>query len=207
MASREADGTFTSATLNYPNTGNVIPSAPTDGTSTPGTVEEFLGVDWNSFALRTGATAPGAFGEELQKTVWRFTGFLNLPDGDSIDVRVYSDDGAALWVGDNVVGSGTVGDLSAFKYKGRFEDCCTPTLTGSASPQPFQLWFWEDGGNTGLRLDFSVQGENDFAALGGDFLLRNDGFGVIPLPATAWLLISGLLGLGALGHKRRLAGT
>lgn len=195
-------GTFTSTAVNYENPANTTTTPqftfPTVGT----TIAAFLGSDALSFS--GGATTKN----NLRNSVWRFTGFVKLAANQTYDFRVSADDGHITWIGD---GAGDFSSSNAFKYRGEYRgvgNCCNFTIAAADEDRilPFQTIFWENTGQTAFRVAFSTEGRDDpesYTVLGGDMLTRDSGVGVIPLPASVWLLLSGLAGLGALQLRRR----
>ncbi len=156
--------TFGSSLINYPL------SAP------PGTVQSastllstFLGSDASSLA---------GTDSYLDGSVFRFTGYLNLIGGD-LEYSVYSDDGFALGIDNDVV----------LSFSGlRSLSPTTGLLDLGVGVKPFELIYFENGGATGVTFK-----------IGGDYATP---VSPVPLPAALPLLIAALGGMAFLRRRR-----
>ncbi|MBK5925834.1 hypothetical protein CCR87_00425, partial [Rhodobaculum claviforme] len=222
--SRPPDGTFTSTALKYPWATDDISSGPeTTMLDFLRRSAEDAG-DYASFTLRDGLTED-ALEPIIRQSVWRFTGALVLSPDTVYQFRIRSDDGNASWLGfDPAVGPSYALDPDRtdpqrarnFNPSGTFDAgdgrCCVYTFDTAEHQHAFdadgnavvafQLLFYERFGKAGLRMLFSTETDDtgafmNYQIVGDDMLVRSDpGVGVIPLPASAVLLVSGLLGLG-----------
>ncbi len=158
-----ADATFTSSAIDYP--------AGADTLSSNKTLAAFLGADAASIDRNAEL--------ELTTSVAVFRGWLDLASGP-LKFSVGSDDGFALFVG------GT--ELSRFSNPRAFKTTDVMADLG-AGRTPFELIYYENFGNTGVRF-----------AIDGTIVTGVAPPAAIPLPATAPLV---LLGLGAVFLLRR----
>lgn len=137
------------------------------------TLEEYLGAD--------AASIVGTTPTDLTYSVFRFSGFLELTAGMNT-VSVGSDDGFVL-------------DLngSALSFDGNRSFATTSVMFDNPTTEliPFELIYWENTGLTGI--EFSLNGE----------IVTGEGRTptVVPLPATAGLLLIGGLGFGLLRRR------
>lgn len=208
LDSRPADGTFTASAIDYPQGDftDVIRSSNGDGVS-GASVADFLGTDMPSFV----AHVPVPADQPLSRSLWRFSGQLRLDPNTEYEFRVRSDDGNATWFGPDHNPDTNFLDSSSFRASGSFTAgdpdafcCVVRRTTDDTGLLDVSMIFYERYGFTGLRMRYSTA-ESDFATfttVGGDMMVRDSGVGVIPLPASAWLLLSGLVGLAALGRAR-----
>lgn len=159
-----ATGTFDSTAIDYPN-------GAADVISNSTSLSTFLGVD--------AASLVGTDATSLTRSVFRFTGFLDLAAGDQL-FSVGSDDGFRLTI-DGV-------EISAASNRSfSFSDATTDAGTGITA---FELIYWENAVVTGV--EFYVDGALAVAAGAPP--------ATVPLPAGFPLA---LLGLGALGLVTR----
>ncbi|MBK5926999.1 VPLPA-CTERM sorting domain-containing protein [Rhodobaculum claviforme] len=211
--SRPADGTFVARAIDYPQ-GEFTDTIQSTDDAAKGLVgapvSDFLGADWPGFT----AHVPIPATQPLNRSLWRFTGVLRLQPGVAYEFRIRSDDGNGTWFGPKSPEVDLL-DTSSFRASGTFNPsdpnaiCCrirvTPDETGLVD---FTMIFYERYGVTGLRMRYSteVDGNGDFVnftTAGGEMLARDSGVGVIPLPASAVLLLTGLFGLGLVARSRR----
>ncbi len=157
-----ATATFESSLIDYP-----ISSTRTQ--KSKNTLAEFLGsVD--------SATLSGAGASELSQSVFRWTGFLDLTGGDTL-LSVASDDGFRL-----LLGGETMEQTTPRGFRTTSE-----TFQMAAGITPVTLWFFENGGKTGV--EFRVNGSLATPTA------------PVPLPATLMLSVAGI---GALVATRRM---
>ena len=160
---READATFASSAIDYPRGADTLASSRT--------LAAFLGEDAGSLS--------GGGDRRLTTSVTVFRGWLDLAAGPQ-RFDVGSDDGFALIVG------GT--EISRFSNPRGF-GTTSVMLDAGAGLTPFELVYYENHGNTGVR--FAVDGTVVTGAVPP---------AAIPLPATAPLAI---LAIGTLALLRR----
>ncbi|QIE42102.1 VPLPA-CTERM sorting domain-containing protein [Meridianimarinicoccus aquatilis] len=161
-----ATATFLSTAIDYPNAGGSI----TDNT----TLQTFLGAD--------GSTLSGAFTNKLDKSVFSFSGTLDLIGTQSL--KIGSDDGFALKLdGVEVLRHSAP---RAFSYTiGSYE------FTGATT---FELIYYENYGNTGVEFQI-----NDTVVTSAMAAAQP---AAVPVPAALPMLLAGL---GAFGLIRRRA--
>ena len=171
IAGGPADATFSSTVIDYPRGGNGAAAAANGTIAAAGTtLAAFLGVD--------AASLSGERDTPLTRSVFRFTGFLDLLAGaETFEVR--SDDGFRLTVGGTLVDS----------FGNRAFRGSPVTVEAGDGRTPFELVYYEDQGNTGV--EFALNGAAASPA-------------VAPIPLPAGLpLLAGALGVLAFIRRRR----
>lgn len=172
--SRSADATFQSTAIDYPNASRQNVSSNT-------VLFDYLGVD--------GYTLSGEHATRVTTSVFRFSGFLDLTEGEQT-FKVGSDDGFELSIDGDVISSYT---------RNRGFRTTTTTVDAGLGITPFQLIYWENHGNTGVefRLDNQLA-EASLAALQGAPAAP-----AVPLPAGLALMLGGLGVLGVIRGVKR----
>lgn len=160
IAGGAPDAVFSVPLIDFPAGGAKTAS---DGT----TLAAFLGLDAAALGAAAGAT--------LDQSVFRFTGFLDLPAGEAL-FTVGSDDGFRLTVGDAVV--------SAFDGRRSFSETAATTDAGEGLT-PFELIYYENQSVTGV--EFSLNGALAVPT-------------VVAAPAALPLLLAALGALAAFGR-------
>jgi hypothetical protein len=164
IAAGPATATFQSTGINYTSsTGGSVSSGSTLNT--------FLGAD--------AASLSGSGTSTLTRSVFRFTGLLNLAAGPQ-QFSVGSDDGFRL----------TIGGVEIATAGNRGFATTSATRDLGAGLSAFELIFYENGGSTGVN--FSINGALAAPA-------------AIPLPASLPLMLLGLGALGAAMRRRKTA--
>ncbi|MBK5926992.1 hypothetical protein [Rhodobaculum claviforme] len=212
IASRPADGTFVSTALNYPQDADTIKSSRAPATEIGG-LEDFLGTDHATFTLRDGVTEPA---RPLEFSLWRFTGVMQLTPGVTYEFRIRSDDGNATWLGFDPATDPVFPTVApnSFRASGTFDPtdpdvvCCRYRVTAEGDGlMPFKMLFYERQYDIGMRMQAATEQEGDafvtFSVVGGEMLRHDAPVGVIPVPAAAGLLVSGLMALALVGVRRR----
>jgi hypothetical protein len=165
MAASGPTSTFVSTLIDYPNGDTNITS------STGTTLASYLGVDAGSIV--------GTSTVNLRRSVFRFTGFLDLlPGAQSFSMG--SDDGFSLSIGGVVIAQQA--NSRAFRFT-------TLSVDAGEGRTPFEFIYFENQGNTGVELFI----DGALAATAP-----------VPLPATLALLMAGL-GILGFSRKRRTA--
>lgn len=166
IETNEATATFDSTTIDYPGAAGSISDATT--------LQEFLG------ATGDGLSLSGAFNNRLEKSVFTFSGILNLNGLQSI--KVGSDDGFGLKLdGVEVLRHSAP---RAFGYTSG-----SHTFTGSTA---FELIYYENYGYTGVEFQINDQIVSSAMSVG------NTAVPSVPLPAGLPLMAGALAGFGLL---------
>jgi hypothetical protein len=158
--------TFTSTLIDYPRGAATTSSSGV-------TLATFLGPD--------AASIVGPSNRTLTRSVFRWTGFINLGAGNRT-FTVRSDDGFRLRIG---------GILVSEQFNQRGFGATNATVNLGAGIKSVELIFFENAGNTGI-----------------DFLINNvlaapvNAPPPVPVPATLPLLLAGLGGLGLMARRR-----
>lgn len=155
--------TFTSTGIDYPAGG-------TNNINSNTTLANFLGPDAASIVGNGNAT--------IMTSVFRFTGFVDLLPGNQ-EFVVGSDDGYRLEIN---------GDRISQQNSPRGFNNTTRNRDPGEGRATFELFFFENFGNTGLEV--FIDGQIATAA-------------PIPIPASLALLLSAVAALGALKWRRR----
>jgi hypothetical protein len=163
IAAGPATATFESTRIDYPaGSGLTIGSGSSLAT--------FLGAD--------AATLSGSSTVAVTRSVFRFTGFLDILGGNTI-FRVSSDDGFRL----------KVGGVQISSFNGTRSFGATSVTRNLASGlTPFELVYFENAGQAGI--EFRVNGALAVPS-------------AVSLPASLGLLMASILGLGVVARKRR----
>ena len=157
--------TFQSSAIDYPQ-GNV------NNTRSSTTLAQYLGGD--------AASIIGPSSMSITRSVFRFTGFLDLTSGNQL-FQVGSDDGFRLTVGGNLVAQHT--NSRGFRFT-------SATSNPGAGRTPFELIYFENRGRTGV--EFFVDGALAAPA-------------PVPLPGAFALLLAGLAAFGFARPLRQAA--
>ena len=172
----------------------VFTSGTEDGFNLTGTESKLIG-----FASLVNGFSPDNY----------ITGDNSLGDDWVLDL-VESDGSAFEFVSlDSILGPATSGNVVTVRgYAGSDlvgTETFSPPLAGTETAQTFSA-----GSLSGIALtSLQIIGQVDpgdpsgFTVFVDDIILENDAT-VVPLPATVWLLISGLGVIGALSRKRRV---
>lgn len=155
--------TFESTGIDYPNGG-------TNNVSSSSTLASFLGADAASIVGNSNAT--------VQTSVFRFTGFVDLEPGTQQFI-VGSDDGFQLTINDVRISQ---------QSRPRGFANTTRNRNPGSGIVPFELFFYENFGNTGLEV--FIDGQVAEAS-------------PIPIPAGLPLLLSAFAALGLLKWRGR----
>ena len=135
---------------------------------------DFLGVD--------AASIVGTGSDTMEFSVFRFTGFVELLAGPTT-VTVASDDGFLL----------TLGDFQMeFDDERSFRTTSDSFDTPVTEVVPFTLIYWENLGRSGVEFSINDEIVQGFSA----------DVPVVPLPASAGLLLIGAVAFGAFRMRR-----
>lgn len=154
--------TFESTGIDYPNGG-------TNNVSSTSTLASFLGADAASIVGNGNAT--------VETSVFRFTGFVDLEPGTQQFI-VGSDDGFRLTINNTLVSQ---------QSRPRGFGNTTRNRNPGSGIVPFELFFYENFGNTGLEV--FIDGQIAQAS-------------PVPIPAGLPLLLSAFAALGLLKWRR-----
>lgn len=159
IALSPADATFTSTSIDYPN-------GSTDTVNSNRTsLADFLGADAASIV-----GAPGVENTSMTRSVMRWTGFIDLQQGEQT-FEVQSDDGFRLTIGNSLI----IERNNQRGFRGT-----TGIIDAGEGRVAFELIFFENGGSTGV--EFFI--DNTIATPA-----------IVPLPASLPLLLAGFGGL------------
>lgn len=164
IASGSATATFLSSGIDYPGGADSIVADTT-------TLADFLGAD--------AATLSGSGGTDLERSVFRFSGMVELMNIDQM-FSVGSDDGFRLSIGGS--------EVSAFDGKRSFGTTDLQANLGSGLVS-FELVYFENRVETGVL--FTIDDE-----------VVTPDITPIPLPASGWAGLLALLGLGVFWRRR-----
>ncbi|MET1415585.1 VPLPA-CTERM sorting domain-containing protein [Roseibium sp. HPY-6] len=173
------DATFRSTEVNYPR-GMVAQNpivVPFD---------DFLGDDSDSLSVVSGPTfEPG------NDFIMRLSGFITLDAGlHTFAARV--DDGMLLKIDGQEIFRLRVDGSDVTSYS----NLIMTTVALDGGRMPIELIYFDNAAaNFGVRVDV------DGKPIGGD-MISTGRTSVVPLPASAWLLITGLLGLASFRRSR-----
>jgi len=165
IAGQGPDATFQSSMINYPVGSDTI--------ADDRTLAEFLGAD--------SASLVGDGSTTLERSVFRFTGFVDLVSGPS-RFTVGSDDGFGLYVDSDFVAG--FFDERAFRETDR-------VAFFDGGPTFFELFFFGNSGFSGVVFKVDEQ------------IALPSTVAVVPLPLPAMLLGSAALGLFGCASFRR----
>jgi len=129
IGDREADATFTSTGIDYPQGGGA------DSSSVGGTLQDFLGSDWASLLDNPGSLRTVDGSTTMLGSVFQFTGIVNTILGTNFG-SVASDDGFLL----------EIDGVEVARFDGtRPINAPTPfSFASDGSQKPFRLVFFED---------------------------------------------------------------
>lgn len=167
IASEAPRASFVSTRIDYPSG-----STATVGDETR--LEDFLGAD--------AASLSGSGSRELDGSVFRFSGMVDLGGGEHV-FQVGSDDGFQLSIGGSVIG--------AFSGLRSFADSSF-AATLAAGPLPFELIYFENFGVTGIELRI------DGVVANGAMLAVS----AVPEPGHLPLYLAGLGVMGMMVRRR-----
>lgn len=161
-----ATATFQSTGIDYPNAGGSI----TDNT----TLQSFLGAD--------GGTLSGAFTNTLEKSVFSFTGTLDLTGTQAL--KVGSDDGFAL----------KLDGIEVLRYSAPRAFNYTIGSYDFSGATTFELIYYENYGNTGVEFQIGDTVVNSAMAASQP--------SAVPVPAALPMLLAGLGAFGLIRRRR-----
>jgi len=172
--------TFMSTAIDYPNGAQ-------DTVDSSTTLSNYLGADASSL------TNPGAGANELNTSVFRFSGYISIleafdqnTDAGSIDVEftVGSDDGFLLRIGDALV--------TEFSGPRSFRNTSGVASFGSAGLYSLELIYYENFGGTGIEFSSSISGGG---IVSQEYLFKD----IRPVPEPSTMILFGI-GLASIQH-------
>lgn len=183
VQNNDPTATFMATAVDYPNGAlNTVADSTT--------LASFLGAD--------AASLSGAGNNDLNESIFRFSGYVSILEGfdqdtstDSIDVvfTVGSDDGFLLRIGDELV--------SSFSGPRSFGFSSGAASFASAGLYALDLIYYENYGHTGIEFFSTLDGGG---IVPSKYLFKD--VRAVPEPSSMLLLAAGLFGIGT-AYRRK----